>query len=591
LDNNKQLPVLNQNISMSISAGILNNQKRFYGILVTILFIFSLVGGLVGFRNYFMLQEEEFNWLKSIYCTLQLFTLESGDLKSPIPLILNIARFTAPLTTVMTFIIALLEIFRDRWMRIKIAKLNNHVVIIGFGTKGKHVMKESLKKNEKVLIIERDPLNPNLESIKSSRCSLLIGDATNKNILRKANISKAKAAFLLMENDTDQVNTCMHIYQLLMKSDRGESNSLSCIMHLQNQKFLTPMRTHNLIQDTHDGFELNIFNVYENSAREMFETSPPDRMGILVDSKKYVQIFIIGFGQAGEALALQTAFTGHYVNGLKPQIVIVDRLANEKIPNFLERHPSFTEFCNLEFLSLDANSPQLIQHLIGYLEDPNALNTIVLCFDNNVNNMLLGLQFESLKINADHTPPEVFARTSESETFSTFSENIKPYGLPSKVSSHEVIVRGNLDKKAKAIHNSYLNKRKEVDDFGAKDADADWANLSQEYKDSNRKVADHLGIKMRGIGCEIVDKNDPRPSVVFSTEEIELLSELEHRRWSADRSLAGWTYGEQKNSKTRKTPYLTNWHNLAEEVKDFDRNVVKSIPEILTLVGLKAVKK
>ncbi len=103
---------------MSNSAGISNNQKRFYGVLVTILFIFSLVGGLIGFRSYFLLLEgEEFNWLRSIYCTLQLFTLESGDLKSPVPLILNIARFTAPITTVMTFIIALLEIFKDRWMK------------------------------------------------------------------------------------------------------------------------------------------------------------------------------------------------------------------------------------------------------------------------------------------------------------------------------------------------------------------------------------------------------------------------------------------------------------------------------------------
>ncbi len=146
------------------------------------------------------------------------------------------------------------------------------------------------------------------------------------------------------------------------------------------------------------------------------------------------------------------------------------------------------------------------------------------------------------------------------------------------------------ERKAKAIHADYLKKRKTISDFGTKEADVSWEKLSQEYKDSCRRSADHINVKMRGIGCEIVSKDEPRPSATFSEGEIEKLSELEHRRWNAERSLAGWTFDKQKNDKTRKTPYLTDWNKLPEDIKDIDRDTVKNIPNVLGLIGLKVVR-
>jgi len=527
---------------MSSTTNNTNDHKLYYLITLITLFIFSLVVGFFGYQSYFILHGEEPIWIRSVYRTFQLFTIEGGDLPEPISWQLHIARFTAPLTTIMAFIIALLEIFKERWKRIKIARMKNHVVIIGFGTKGKNVLEESLRKKEKVLVIESDPQNPNLPLIKPPRCRLLLSNANNKSTFVKAGITKAKSVFLLIGDDTRQVKACLLIYQLIKESSRNETNPLNCIMHLQNQDFLNTMRSHNLVTDIHDGFALRIFNVYENSARELFEDNPPDRSGITLNSENYVRIIIFGFGKAGEALALQTALTGHYMNGKKPQVVIIDCLAKEKVPDFLERYPPYTDYCNLQYLALDANSPQLIQQLVKYLKDPEALNTMVLCFDNKTHNLMLGLQLESIKLDEADDPMQVFVRTNDNESFTTFSRNIKLYGLPSKVCSQDVIIEGNLDRKARGIHADYLNMRKNKSDFGAKEADVSWENLSHEYKDSNRKAADHIGVKMRGIGSEIVSKDDPRPSSVFSEEEIEKLSELEHRRWNAERSLAGWSF-------------------------------------------------
>jgi len=556
-----------------------------------VLFFLSLITGFLGFQRYFIQQGESFTWVRSLYCSLQLFAFEGGDLRGHIPWELQLARFVAPLTAVMAFIVTLMEIFKDRFNLMKISRMKNHVVIIGFGTKGKNILEENLLRKEKILVIENNPLNPNLASVKSSGVRLLIGDPTSENILIKAGIIKSKSVYLLTGDDTHQVNACLLIYKLIIDSNRDENNALNCIMHLQQKEFLNTMRTHQIVRDVHDGLSLTIFNVHENSARELYEENPPDRSGINLESHKFVQIIIFGFGKTGEALALQTGLTGHYLNGKKQRVLIIDRLAKTKVEDFKERYPTYTDYCDIEYRTMEADNPQLIQHLLKFLDDPDALTTIVLCFDNKTNNLLLGLQLENVKLDESGEPPQIFVRTNNNDSLSGLSKNLKPYGLPSTVCSQEAIMEGKLDMKAKAIHYDFLRVREKASDFGKRKADTTWENLSQEFKDSNRKAADHIGVKMRGIGCEIVNENDPRPAAIFTELEIEKLSELEHRRWNAERSLAGWVYNEKRNDGARKSPYITDWDKLPEDIKDYDRNSVKNIPNILSLVGMKAVRR
>jgi hypothetical protein len=88
-----------------------------------------------------------------------------------------------------------------------------------------------------------------------------------------------------------------------------------------------------------------------------------------------------------------------------------------------------------------------------------------------------------------------------------------------------------------------------------------------------------------------VNINDPCESAVFSMDEIEMLAELEHKRWHAERSLAGWTFGEADDKKIRTTPFLVDWKDLDESIKDYDRGAVRNIPVILGLIEMKVVRR
>jgi len=407
-----------------------NQQIQFWPLLLVLFFI-SFVSGIIGFQHYYRLHGIEHDFIQSLYNALQLYVFESAELTRFIPWELHLARFTAPLVPIIAFIFALLQIFRDQWNKWKISRMNDHVVVIGLGTKGKNVMREQLAKGSRVLVIDIDDENPNLGYTRHKNCRFLIGDATNTDTLDRVNIKEANTIFLLCGDDSVQVTSCLNIYQIIRDSNRDSNDPLICIMHLHNQEFLSAIKNHHLVKDATDAFSLSVFNVYENSARNLFENDPPDKLGIGPDSPDVVQIFVFGLGMAGKALVLQTASTAHYANGKKARVVIIDREAETKVPDFLARFPALKVYCELHPITLDANSPQLINSLSPYIDNPDTKTSIVLCFDNDTKNLLLALQLDNILKDKE---VKIFIRTFEDSVFVNLSENIKPYGLKLRTS-------------------------------------------------------------------------------------------------------------------------------------------------------------
>jgi hypothetical protein len=58
-----------------------------------------------------------------------------------------------------------------------------------------------------------------------------------------------------------------------------------------------------------------------------------------------------------------------------------------------------------------------------------------------------------------------------------------------------------------------------------------------------------------------------------------------------ERLASGWTYGEAKNTSEKTSPYLVPYDELSETVKDQDRDVVRSIPELLARIGMGIYRK
>jgi len=85
------------------------------------------------------------------------------------------------------------------------------------------------------------------------------------------------------------------------------------------------------------------------------------------------------------------------------------------------------------------------------------------------------------------------------------------------------------------------------------------------------------------LGCEIVPRGseDALDDFGFTEVECEFLSQVEHGRWVVERLFSGWRYGETKDVAARKSPYLVRWEELPEQVREYDREAVRAIPEVL----------
>ena len=60
----------------------------------------------------------------------------------------------------------------------------------------------------------------------------------------------------------------------------------------------------------------------------------------------------------------------------------------------------------------------------------------------------------------------------------------------------------------------------------------------------------------------------------LSSERIEILALLEHKRWITEKIQADWKFGRQRDEKKRIHPDIVPWDDLPETEKDKDYHAV-----------------
>jgi len=135
---------------------------------------------------------------------------------------------------------------------------------------------------------------------------------------------------------------------------------------------------------------------------------------------------------------------------------------------------------------------------------------------------------------------------------------------------------------AKAFHEAH-RRRKTSDD----PALAEWDKLRESLKESNRQQADHIVTKLRQIGCSLHRANGrPVRLLRFTKKEVEIMAEMEHGRWNAERLLDGWQWSTERHIGRKTNPSIVAWSKLPEKVKEWDRTAVRAIPEFLSKMGM-----
>ena len=128
-----------------------------------------------------------------------------GKLFTSILIISSFGTFAYALTAVTTYLVGgeYRKYFKEFKSMKEINKMQDHVIICGFGRVGKQVAEDLQAHNNPFVVIENS-LDV-IENVKHDEITFLHGDSTNDEILNQSGIHNAKAVITCLPKDADNV--------------------------------------------------------------------------------------------------------------------------------------------------------------------------------------------------------------------------------------------------------------------------------------------------------------------------------------------------------------------------------------------------
>lgn len=583
-----------------------HGRKRVYKLIfVGLVVIAALILGCIGFLEHAREHHEHASFPSALYHTIQLFVLHSPHFPCEINKKLEVARYLAAIVAFYAVLETLSTIFYEQiqllWLRFLLCfKKNSLTVICGLGRKGLQLVKSCRTNGDKIVVIEKDGNNDFVRVCREMGIIVLVGDATDKKLLKKAGIHKARYLVATSGKDGTNVEIAVNTYQKIKKKRDAHTVCLDCRVHIVDSGLRTAFKQHRVFAENLERFTISMFDVYENSARLLFKEHRLDHVSISVSDPRSVHLIIVGFGQMGDAVLLQAVRMGHFSNRKKLRATVVDREANRRKKNFYHRHPQFEQVCDAEFLEMEAEDRQTVNTLEGLCKDQNSIATLAVCFDDDARNLSFALSMLSV-VKECKTPIRV--RMAEGDGLSTLLDkgeegfsipgDVHIFGTTAHTCTWEMVISDELDNLAKVIHNDYVEEmRKNNKKPEEKPAMRPWEYLDEDYIDSNRQQADHIPVKLRAIGCYSgKEQVGAQPVTEFKDEEVKLMAEMEHRRWYAERIMTGWKPGDKNDPMKKTNPDLKEWNELDDGTKEYNYKTVRNIPRFLDMIGEKIYRK
>lgn len=591
------------NISFPVTAWGMSQTllRRHFWLLVGAGGIGMLVLGFWGFITAdWPNNKGEIDPLDAAYRTVQLFVLEGGHQQGEaVPWQLRIARFALPVIGGIFGIGVLLTVLTEQKTLIWLWIFDHPVVICGLGERGLLLARSQRERGERVVVVEMNPNNELLGECRRLGASVLIGDATDKEVLQRARVERARFLISVCGDDSTNAEVAIRAHELTL--DRA-SGGLTCVVHILDSQLCTLLKRYEIGERHEDTFRLDCFNMFENGARALLREFPSFAERDV--SKEKPHLLVVGVGRLGRTLIVQAArqwVATRQDPDVRLRVSVIDTQASDRIASLLARFPQLSEACVLVGIDLAVESGELDS--ANFLFDENGVcdvTRVYVCLSDDSLGMTAALKL--YRILREHKIPIVVRMTRASglaalleqqHLADSASESIRGFGLLEETCDADLLLGGTYEILARATHEEYVGAQEQEGKLpDTNPAMVPWDELPETLKESNRDQSSHIGTKLRAIDCAIIPWADwDAASFQFTEAEIELLAEMEHERWDTERRREGWSYTQgPKDIDKKRSPYLVSWDELSEEVKGWDRVTIRGIPAFLARAELQVVR-
>jgi voltage-gated potassium channel Kch len=559
------------------------------------MWLVALSLGYVGFARHFATLGEMRSAGDLFYLTLQLFVLESGSVSGPKGWELELARLLAPAVATYTAVQALAEIFYQQLQLVRARFIKDHVVICGLGRKGYLLAQGFRQRGDRVVVIEQDEDNDLIEQCREQGTIVLIGNATNQELLRQARVQRTKYVVSVCGDDGANAEVAVHAQELV---GDHQGKALTCILHIVDPQLCDLLREREIEMGKVDAFRLEFFNVFDSGARALLNEYP----AFSETQSRRAHLLVVGLGQMGESLVVHAArswHARHTPTGERLRMTIIDREAERKTQSLCLRYPQLGKVCELVAQPMDIHWPEFQR--AEFLFDPDGhcdMTIVYVCLDDDSLGLSAALALRQ-RVREERIP--VVVRMEQDAGLATLLggadgsgsgfENLHAFGLLDRTCKPDLLLGGTHEIIARAIHKGYVGYRQKLDETPQPDpAMVPWEELTEEFRESCRRQADHIGAKLKAVGCGLAPLSDWDAELFeFKPEEVEQMARMEHQRWMAERRREGWTTGP-RDSRNRTNPNLVPWEELPEEIKELNRDMVCGFSAFLAKVGLQTYR-
>jgi hypothetical protein len=545
--------------------------------LLGVVIVFVL--GYFGFSEL----KKGFSALDKLYRILQLFVLSFDTTIIDVNLKLEIARWLAPAIAAYTAVRALALIFSEQLQLFKIRFLRSHIIICGLGNKG--------------LLLSQKFIDYGKEC-RDIGALVLVGNAVTSHILRRAGLRKAKYLFPVCGQDSINAEVAVQARKLIT-GKRGKP--LTCVVHIIDPQLCRLIKEREFELEKNDAFRLEFFNLFDYAARTIIDLFPPFNVQEKLQSP-VPHLLIIGVGRLGESLMVKIVKRWMELPDKpheKLKISVIDKAAKKRQKLFYLRYPRLVERCELIPLEMDINSPEFEGGSFLFNSSGECGMTIIyICLDNDSFALSTALTLHQ-RLRKYNVP--IVVRMNSEAGLTDLIQNgthglgrLQGFGLLDKVLNPELLLMGTHEILARVIHDEYRGQQLEKGEtLESNPSLVPWDELPEGLKESNRRQADSLGVKLGKIGCYIVPMTDWNADPIeFTPGEIEMMAEMEHEDWMDERLTDGWEYAPgPKDINKKKSPSLIPWNKLSEEEKEKDRNPVRQMPTFLEKAGFQIYRR
>jgi hypothetical protein len=543
-----------------------------------------------------------------LYMSLQLLVLSGRDVRGE-PVLL-VARWFGVLFA-FGVIVRLLTPRIGEWLvRLWIRWfLSGHTVVIGLSTKGRLFLLDAARdhRTSGVVAIDlrsidddetlRDPAMSDAEWKQLRKHLYLIrGDAGERDSLSQLNLRHAARVYVATQNDALNVELARKI-ALHIGAHRPEDKPLTVYVHI-GQAPITDDLLANLKPPP--AVIVRPFSLPSIAARTVLARWPL-AIAAREQGARCMGLAFIGFDEYAAAVLVHALRLGALGGQGRPRITIFTDAAAAVRERLDKNYPALGELA--EHLDIREHDPtiDLTEAELADVEGrdgPTPVTAIFVVAAADAEAFLLARRVRRITERAGRWRAPLFVRLQRTEPYGrlptlaeckVLADVIEPFGELKSLCG-EAALRDWHERLAQELHADYRKARpNEAAPDRSSPADRPWDELSEEFREANRRAIDHFPLKLATAGWIARDEMPLLGGpLALDDAAVDALARLEHQSWTNEKLLAGWRPHAERDDRRRFHDYLVDYEQLGS-VQQRDISQSRSIEALLQAPAERAV--